>query len=94
MALGEGDYRYELVDGWPKVPEGWELKAVSDAAVDSQGRIYAFSRGKHPLTVCSKDGDFLTSWGYGEFGVTPHIVSQSHAIFITPDDQVYLTDAY
>ena len=94
MALGEGDYRYELVDGWPKVPEGWELMAVSDAAVDSQGRIYAFSRGKHPLAVFSKDGDFITSWGYGEFGVSPNLVSQSHGIFITPDDQVYLTDAY
>lgn len=94
MALGEGDYTYELVDGWPKIPEGWVLEAVSDAAVDSQGRVYAFSRGKHPLTVFSKDGDFLTSWGYGEFGVSPHLVSQSHGIFITPDDQVYLTDAY
>lgn len=94
MALGEGDYTYELVDGWPKIPEGWVLEAVSDVAVDSQGRIYAFSRGKHPLTVFNKEGDFLTSWGYGEFGVSPHLVSQSHGIFITPDDQVYLTDAY
>lgn len=94
MALGEGDYQYELVDGWPKVPEGWVLEAVSDAAVDSEGRIYAFSRGKHPLSVFNKAGDFLTSWGYGEFGVTPNLVSQSHGIFITPDDQVYLTDAY
>lgn len=94
MALGEGDYQYELVDGWPQTPEGWELSLVSDAAVDGQGRVYAFTRGKHPLIVFDKDGRFITSWGYGEFGISPNLVSQSHGIFIGPDDQVYLTDAY
>jgi len=93
MALGEGDYKYQLVEGWAKLPEGWEISSVSDAAVDSQGRIYAFTRGKHPLIVFDKEGNFLTSWGYGEFGISPHLVSQSHGIFIDPDDKVYLTDS-
>ena len=43
MALGEGDYKYELVDGWPKLPEGWVFSMVSDAAIDSKGRIFAFT---------------------------------------------------
>lgn len=94
MPLGEGDYRYEEVDGWAKLPEGWVFTQVSDAAVDSKGRIYAFTRGKHPIVVFDKAGNFITSWGYGEFGISPHLVSQSHGIFITPDDKVYLTDAY
>ena len=93
MALGEGDYRYELAEGWAKLPEGWVFSLVSDVAVDSQGRIYAFTRGKHPLIVFDKEGNFLTSWGYGEFGISPHLVSQSHGIFIDPDDKVYLTDS-
>ena len=94
MTLGEGDYRYEEVEGWAKLPEGWEFTQVSDAAIDSQGRIYAFTRGKHPIVVFDQAGNFLTSWGYGEFGITPHLVSQSHGIFITPDDKVYLTDSF
>ncbi|MCZ6633360.1 MAG: peptidyl-alpha-hydroxyglycine alpha-amidating lyase family protein [bacterium] len=94
MPLGEGDYRYEEVDGWAKLPEGWVFTQVSDAAIDSQGRIYAFTRGKHPIVVFDKAGNFLTSWGYGEFGISPHLVSQSHGIFIDPNDKVYLTDAY
>ena len=94
MPLGEGDYRYEEVDGWAKLPEGWVFTQVSDAAIDSQGRIYAFTRGKHPLVVFDQAGNFLTSWGYGEFGISPHLVSQSHGIFIDPNDRVYLTDAY
>lgn len=94
MKLGQGDYLYELVDNWAKLPEGWEWSLVSDAAVDSQGRIYVFTRGKHPIIVFDKAGNFITSWGYGEFGISPHLVSQSHGIFIGTDDQVYLTDAY
>jgi len=94
MPLGYGDYKYELVEGWPKLPEGWVFSLVSDAAIDSQGRIYAFTRGKHPIIVFDKEGNFVTSWGYGDFGISPHLVSQSHGIFIGPDDSVYLTDAY
>jgi DNA-binding beta-propeller fold protein YncE len=94
MPLGEGDYKYELVEGWAKLPEGWVFSLVSDAAIDSKGRIYAFTRGKHPIIVFDKEGNFVTSWGYGEFGISPHLVSQSHGIFIGPDDEVYLTDAY
>ena len=92
--LGQGDYTYEVVDGWAKLPEGWVFSLVSDAAIDSKGRIFAFTRGKHPVIVFDKAGHFVTSWGYGEFGVSPHLVSQSHGIFITPDDRVFLTDAY
>ncbi len=94
MALGQGDYKYEVVDGWAKLPEGWVFSLVSDAAIDSRGRIYAFTRGKHPIIVFDKDGNFITSWGYGEFGLSPNLVSQSHGIFIGPDDQVYLTDSF
>ena len=94
MALGEGDYKYELVEGWAKLPEGWSFSMVSDAAIDSKGRIFAFTRGKHPVIIFDKDGNFVTSWGYGEFGISPHLVSQSHGIFIGPDDEVYLTDAW
>lgn len=94
MKLGEGDYKYELVEGWAKLPEGWVFSLVSDAAIDSRGRIYAFTRGKHPIVVFDKEGNFVTSWGHGEFGISPHLISQSHGIFIGPDDSVYLTDAY
>ena len=93
MALGEGDFKYELVEGWAKYPEGWVSSLVSDAAIDSRGHIYIFTRGKHPIIVFDKEGRFITSWGYGEFGISPHLISTSHGIFIGPDDEVYLTDS-
>ena len=46
MILGEGDYRYELVEDWAKLPEGWVFSMVSDAAIDSKGRIFAFTARK------------------------------------------------
>ena len=65
MALGEGDYKYELVDGWPKLPEGWVFSMVSDAAVDSKGRIFAFTRGIHPVIVFDKEGTSSPRGGMG-----------------------------
>ena len=94
MIYGEGDYRYEEVEDWAKLPEGWTFSQVSDTAIDSMGRIYAFTRGTHPIIVFDKAGNFITSWGYGAFGESPNLVSQSHGIFIGPDDEVYLTDSW
>jgi hypothetical protein len=34
MKLGQGDYQYEVVDNWAKLPEGWDFSLVSDAAID------------------------------------------------------------
>ena len=94
MALGEGDYRYEVVPGWAKLPEGWVFTQVADVAVDSEGRIYAFTRGRHPVIVFNQAGEFLTSWGYGECGDFPDRIGQPHGIFIDRNDNVYLVDSY
>ena len=51
--LGSGDFKYEKVSEWPKMPKYWEFGAASDAAINSKGEIYVFSRGKHPLTTVS-----------------------------------------
>ena len=71
MVLGEGDYKYELVESWAKLPEGWVFSLVSDVAIDSKGRTYAFTRGKHPVIVFDQEGNFVTSWGYGSSASRP-----------------------
>jgi len=84
--VGEGEFRYELDETWPNVPEGWELGLCSDVAVDSRDRVFVFNRGIHSVAIFdANSGDFLTSWGEGKF-------KQSHGIFIGPDDSVFLTD--
>jgi DNA-binding beta-propeller fold protein YncE len=84
--VGTGDHKYELDDSWPKMPDFWEFTLCSDVAVDSQDRVWVFSRGKHPVTAWTRDGDFIGSWGEGEY-------KDPHGIFIDPQDNIWLTDS-
>ena len=86
VVLGSGNFKYEKVPEWPKMPKYWEFGAASDGAVNSKSEIYIFSRGKHPLTIWTKEGDFISSWGEGTFSANPH------GIYIAPNDNVWLVD--
>ncbi len=85
MLYGTGKYTYELVDGWAKIPKGWSFDSVPSLFVDSQDRVYVFSRSAHPVTVFDREGNLLTSWGEGLF-------NSPHGIYISPDGFVYCTD--
>jgi len=85
MVLGSGDYKYERVEGWAKIPEYFMLGDVVDVATDSQDRVFVFCRGNHPVLIFDRDGNFVSCWGEGRF-------LQPHGIFISPDDFVYLVD--
>jgi NHL repeat-containing protein len=84
MIVGQGDYRYEVAEGWEQLPSGWHHGDVADVATDSQDRVYVFNRSEHPLIVYDRGGKFLTSWGEGVF-------SNPHGITIV-DDVVYCVD--
>ena len=83
--LGSGNWSYSVVEGWPRLPEGFLLGDCAGAVVDSKGRIFVYTRGEHPVVVFDREGTYLTSWGHGVFGGT-------HGIAIAPDDSIYCTD--
>lgn len=85
VILGQGEHRYRVVENWGKVPDGWDLTDVGAVAVDSKDRVYVFNRGKHPMVVFDRDGNFITSWGEGVF-------PRAHGLFIDKDDILYCTD--
>lgn len=87
MALGRAPYTYELVQGWARVPQWWNLRMASDVATNSRDWVYVFNRSEHPLMVFERDGSFLSSWGEGLF-------HNPHGIYIGPDDSVWLADNY
>ena len=84
--VGSGSFRFERVASWPRIPKYLDLGEPGDAAVNSHGEIFVLSRGSHPVTVWSAEGDFLGSWGEGIFSAMPH------GIFITADDTVWIVD--
>ena len=82
--VGTGKYTYKLIENWAKLPSGESFGMVSAVATDSEDRVYGFQRKDPPIVVFDRDGNFLSSWGNGNF-VNPH------GIYIA-DDIVYLTD--
>jgi hypothetical protein len=85
VSVGAGRHRYEALERWEQLPDGWCFVEVAGVATDSRDRVYVFNRGEHPVMVFDRDGRFLTSWGEG-------FVRRAHGIHIGPDDSVYLTD--
>ena len=82
--VGAGKFTYTYIQDWANMPAGQSLGTVSAIATDSQDRVYAFQRAEPPVVIFNRNGEFLSSWGNGNF-VDPH------GLFIK-DDIVYLTD--
>ena len=78
---------FEVVEGWEKLPEGWNFVEVAGVATDSRDRVYAFNRGEHPMIVFDRDGNFLNAWGEGIF-------TNPHGLYIGPDDRIYAADNF
>ena len=85
MVFGQGTHQYTVQEDWWTLPEGWEFGWIPAVAVDSQDRIYVYSRSEHPMVVFDRDGNFLDSWG-------DDILKDAHGIFIDADDNIYCTE--
>jgi hypothetical protein len=85
MRVGSGDFVYEPVEDWARLPPGWSFREIGAIGVDRQDNVYVFNRGAHPMMVFNCDGTFLRSWGEGVF-------TRAHGLHMGPDDTVWLTD--
>ena len=83
--LGSGSQTFEVVEGWPKLPAGFELADCFGGVVDSKNRVYLATRGAHPVVVLDLEGNLLSTWGEG-------LLKAPHGIAIAPDDSIYCTD--
>jgi hypothetical protein len=59
--MGNGEYTYEPVENWAKLPPGWSFKEIGSVGVDKNDNVYVFNRGEHPMIVFNRDGSFLRS---------------------------------
>jgi sugar lactone lactonase YvrE len=82
---GDGDFIFELVSDWAKLPAGWVFKQVAAVAVDSDDWVYAFNRSEHPVIVFDRDGNFVKSFGEGNF-------TSAHGMCFAHDGTLWLAD--
>src|SRR5688572_12780710 len=85
VTVGEGEWTYEVVENWAKLPPGWSFKEIGGIGCDGKDNVYVFNRGEHPMIVFDRDGNFLKSWGEGRF-------PRAHGVHMGPDDTIWLTD--
>ena len=85
MVFGQGTHQYTVQENWWTLPEGWKFGWIPAVAVDSQDRVYVYSRSEHPMVVFDRDGNFIDSWG-------DDILKDAHGIFIDADDNIYCTE--
>lgn len=85
VKVGEGEWTYEPVENWAKLPPGWSFKEIGSVGVDAKDNVYVFNRGEHPMIVFDRDGNFIKSWGEGLF-------PRAHGLHMGPDETVWLTD--
>lgn len=83
--LGSGEWSFEPVPGWPRLPDGYELGDVAGVAVDAHDRVVLFNRGRIPVIVVDPHGNLVHAWGEGEF-------ANPHGASFGPDGALYLTD--
>ena len=88
--VGFGNYQYQLVERWPKLPR---KGVASDVAIDSKGMAYvALREWPYPeasggaVLVFDKDGNLRESWGEDLY-TTPH------GIWISPEDEIFMVDS-
>src|ERR1044071_8082244 len=64
--IGTGDYRYEVIQDFFKLPTGETFGMISRVAADDQDRIDVFQRKDPPVVVCARGGKYRGAWGAGE----------------------------
>lgn len=84
--VGMGRYRYELVEGWGRLPQGWVFGNVTGVAVASQERVVICQQQMDPpVIVFDRDGNYLDSWGSG-------LIPEPHTLFVDSEDIIYVPD--
>lgn len=89
---------------WPRLPDGFSFRMVSNIAEDSAGRLYFVHRGRHPLVRFDRKGNFLDSIGDEDLKLSvnlelsknpPAPISREywlHGLHVDLWDNIWITD--
>jgi len=77
---------YDVVPSWPARPKNLTWGAVAGIAISPSDQIWTFNRGPVPVQVYTADGEFVRSWGEGQF-------REPHQVRIDREGFVWLVDS-
>lgn len=63
METGSGNHRFEVVQGWGRVPESVRLGYTHGIVVDSADNVYVFHTGSPSVVKFDEQGNYISSWG-------------------------------
>ncbi len=84
MQVGTGQYQYEVIEDFARLPQGESFGLISRVATDSKNQLYVFQRKDPAMLVFDANGAYLRSWGAGLF-------RRAHGLRIV-NDVAYITD--
>ena len=58
MKVGSGEYTYELIEDFAKLPEGQSFGLISRVTADAEGRLYVFQRKDPAVLIFGREGNF------------------------------------
>ncbi len=76
---------YHVISDFFQMPDGEHLVEPAGVAVNSQGHIYVFHRGKHPLMEFDPSGKFLRS-------IADDLFVTAHMVRVDSEDNIWTTD--
>ncbi len=88
MVLGSSSHRYEIVEGWGRLPSGVAYGYTHGVVVDSQDRVYIHNQSKDAVIVFDREGNFIKSWGEA-------FADGAHGLFLSREgaqEYLYLAD--
>ncbi len=79
-----GPRKYEVDEGWGRMPAGYEIFRAAGVAVDGDDRVYVFNRSAHNVIVFDREGDMITAWDRDFI--------EPHAATVDRQGNIYLVD--
>ena len=79
------DLGVRAVEHGLKIPDDLEMGAPSSVVWTAENRILVFNRGPDPLMEFEANGDFVRSWGQGDY-------LRPHGMRLDPEGNIWTTD--
>ena len=45
VLLGQGEFKYRVIEDWAKLPDEWSFMDVAGVAINSKDEVFVFNRG-------------------------------------------------